>query len=120
MCYLVNHHLEFEEPLEREEVAPLREIVQNIVPDADETVREGWKNVGYSFDGGMKTQFCAIAPLKTRVKLYFPDGVDLDDPTGVLEGSGKRMRHIKVTTTDQAESDVVKALIRQAAGRNQV
>ena len=49
-----------------------------------------------------------------RVNLGFYDGVDLPDPTGLLEGTGDRLRHVKVRTLESATSRPVEALIRAA------
>jgi Domain of unknown function (DU1801) len=57
---------------------------------------------------------CMISVHRRHANLRFTDGANLDDSYGVLEGTGKRMRHIKV----KAESDVgrreIRAYLRQA------
>src|ERR1700730_15006594 len=37
---------------------------------------------------------CNISVFSRHVNLGFPRGTDLDDPAGVLQGTGKTMRHI--------------------------
>lgn len=94
----------------------LREIVTDIMPDANEVVT-GHKNISYSTDAGaMKGGMVYIAPFKDSVNLGFIDGVDLADPKGLLKGTGKRLRHIKVQSAAdvaQLEADI-RALIAQA------
>lgn len=71
----------------------------------------------YGYDGwGM----CALSPHKNWVSLYFMRGSELKDPEGVLEGSGKQMRHLKLRSLQEVEErrDVLRRLIQQAARLN--
>jgi hypothetical protein len=40
--------------------------------------------------------FAYVAVYKAHVNVGFFFGADLDDPAGLLEGTGRRMRHVKV------------------------
>lgn len=42
-----------------------------------------------------------------------PLQADLDDPDGLVEGTGKRIRHVKVRTIDDAERPALRRLIEQ-------
>ena len=92
-----------------------RQLVLKTVPDAQEKVYLGWNGIHFSASGGMRTTFCAISPQKTRINLYFTQGVHLPDPSGLLEGTGKNMRHIKIDNMKLLKSQAVKALIKAAA-----
>jgi hypothetical protein len=92
-----------------------RELVLKTVPDAQEKVYFGWNGIHFSTSGGMQTTFCAISPQKARINLYFTQGVHLPDPSGLLEGTGKNMRHIKIDNLKLLKSRAVKALIKAAA-----
>ena len=92
-----------------------RALILGLVPDAGEKVYLGWNGIHFSTAGGMKDTFCAISPQKTRINLYFTQGVHLPDPAGLLEGTGKNMRHVKIEGTKQLNSRTVKALIKAAA-----
>jgi hypothetical protein len=63
----------------------------------------------------MKDTFCAISPQKTRINLYFTQGAHLPDPSGLLEGTGKNMRHVKIDNSKLLNSRAVKTLIKTAA-----
>jgi hypothetical protein len=39
-----------------------------------------------------------IFPYKNHISIEFSTGADFDDPSGLLEGKGKRRRHLKVRT----------------------
>jgi hypothetical protein len=49
------------------------------------------------------------------VNLAFSRGTDLADPQGLLEGTGKRIRHVKVRAGPDARTAAVRAIVRQAA-----
>jgi hypothetical protein len=62
----------------------------------------------YGYDGwGM----VALGAYTRWVSLMFMRGARLSDPDGLLEGSGKLMRHVKLHSADQLEQQ------RQALGR---
>ena len=92
-----------------------RELVLKTVPDAQEKVYLGWNGIHFSAGGNMQSTFCAVSPQRTRINLYFTQGVHLPDPAGLLEGTGKNMRHIKIDHAKLLKSRAVKALIKAAA-----
>lgn len=96
----------------------VRALVFDLVPEARERVYTGWRIIAFSFDGSMQNQFCAVQPNKSagRVNLHFPAGVELADPGHLLEGDGKRMRHVKITSlADELFVERIQALITEAA-----
>jgi len=92
-----------------------RELVLRTVPDAQERVYLGWNGIHFSVGDNMQSTFCAVSPQKTRINLYFTQGVHLPDPSGLLEGTGKNMRHIKIDNAKLLKSRAVRALIKAAA-----
>ncbi len=99
----------------REIARALRGRIRELVPDAVERRHGGWKIVGYSWDGSMKSSICAIAPHLERVNLQFFRGTDLKDPSGLLAGTGKSGRHVTLREASDVERPEVAELIRQAA-----
>ena len=57
---------------------------------------------------------CQISVHRKYANLQFTHGVDLDDSSGALEGTGKRMRHIKVKTLSDLKRAEIRACLRQA------
>src|SRR4051794_31137636 len=57
---------------------------------------------------------CNIGVFRNHVTLTFVEGIDLLDPRGVLQGSGKIMRHLRVTTVADLAGDDIRDLLRQA------
>lgn len=72
----------------------------------------------YGYDGwGLG----AVGAHKNWVSLMLFKGAHLDDPHGVLEGTGKNMRRVKVRSPEQFEErrEAMRALIEQAARFNE-
>ncbi|TFG95641.1 MAG: DUF1801 domain-containing protein [Myxococcales bacterium] len=90
-----------------------RKRVLGIAPDAQEKVLRPWKTIAY----GRSRKFCAISPHKAWVNLQFHDGASLDDPSRLLEGTGKSMRHVKLSSARDLQRRALSALIRSAAER---
>lgn len=87
----------------------LREIVYEVLPRAEEKVWvKGWRTALYK-DG---TELCGIGPLKAYCNFYLTHGAHLTDPDGLLEGTGKGIRHVKVRTLDDLPVAGIKRLIR--------
>jgi hypothetical protein len=71
----------------------------------------------YGYDGwGM----AALAAHAKWVSLLFMRGVDLEDKEGLLEGAGKKMRHVKLRSLEAfaQRRPGLQALIEQAARLN--
>jgi hypothetical protein len=57
---------------------------------------------------------CMIVVFRNHVNLTFPEGAELDDPDGVLKGTGKRMRHITLKQPADVNRPEVRAYVRRA------
>jgi len=101
-------------PQVREIAVKAREMILSVLPDATEKVYPGWKVIQYATGADMKSVFAAISPQRERVNLGLANGVDLKDPDGLLEGAGKAIRHLKLTSVDAAGAPAVRELVRGA------
>jgi hypothetical protein len=88
-----------------------RNVVLEIFPDAVETA-EG-NDLGYGFDAGYQGLVFTISLVRAGVNLGVFGGASLDDPAGLLEGSGKVHRHVKIRDTS-ALNDELRELLRRA------
>lgn len=95
-----------------------RALVKDLVPDAIESVHTGWKNIGYATGSGKQDQFCYITPQKSDVRLGFNEGAELSDPGAHLQGTGKKMRHVKLRSGDELENPDLHRLVAEAAVRS--
>lgn len=71
-----------------------------------------WGRPCYSASNGL---FGYLHRTKNHVTLGFQRGAELKDPKGRLEGEGKDMRHVKLTTVAQASDPAIQQLVEQAA-----
>jgi hypothetical protein len=62
----------------------------------------------------MSEHYAYIAVLTSHVNLGFYHGAGLADPDGLLEGSGKGLRHVKIRDVRLAGNPSLKALLRRA------
>src|SRR5688572_13820156 len=90
----VRDYLEQSHPQVFDLVLWVRRAVLDAEPDLTERVYRGWDGLGYRHpDAGY---VCAIYPRADEVQLLFEHGVRLDDPHGILEGTGTQTRFIPV------------------------
>ncbi len=93
-------------------IRTLREIAIKSMPEAYEMIYHG--AIGYSLTTSPFDQICYIAPQKNYVNLGFFYGAHLLDPQHVLVGEGKRMRHIKVRSVEDASNPALEELLKEA------
>ena len=90
----------------------LKEVVLADFPEAIEVVRLGDCAASYGVgEKKMSEAHVYIMPKARYVNLGFYHGVGLPDPDGLLEGTGKKLRHIKVRSLEDANKPAVYALI---------
>lgn len=58
--------------------------------------------------------FCYVAAFKAHVNVGFFLGAHIEDPDGLLQGSGKFMRHVKRRPGDGVDDEALERLIRTA------
>lgn len=58
--------------------------------------------------------FAYVDAFGAHANVGFFRGADLDDPAGLLEGTGKRMRHVKLRWAEPVDADALSALIATA------
>lgn len=94
----------------------LREMVLAEAPGATELLYDVYNAVAiaFSFTGRMQDAFCHVAVYTRHVNLGFNRGSELPDPDGVLNGSGKLIRHLKVKPGDDLEAPHLRGFVRLA------
>jgi uncharacterized protein DUF1801 len=96
----------------------LRVAIRSEFPEVDEQVDFGNKLIAYGRSMKLRDLMFAVIAHREHVNLQLADGVALPDPTGIVEGTGKRIRHVKIRTLEVAQSSAVRDLIRtQIAAR---
>lgn len=95
-----------------------RDLVLKVRPDATQQVETCWG--GYLlFKQPVKdgNTVCWVSAYKKHVSIGFPQGAEMSDPAGLLEGSGKMQRHVKIKKATELESSELRDLIQHAWDR---
>jgi hypothetical protein len=93
----------------------LRALVVSLHKDAYEIVWPKHRIASYGVGPKKMTEHYAyIGVQKSHVNLGFYYGASLPDADGVLEGTGKKLRHVKIRSLEFVESPTVKALLKAA------
>jgi hypothetical protein len=97
--------------------------VQSAARALEALIREELPSVVVEFDPGnrllafgrsmkMRDLLFALIPHAGWVNLQLADGAHLPNPDGLIEGTGKRIRHVKVRSASAAADPRVLALVR--------
>ena len=93
-----------------------RALVQEIMPEVVEVVWPTQKIASYGVGPKkMSEHFCYIAVFKQRINLGFYYGADLEDPSGLLDGTGKLLRHVKISSLGQLDDAALRRLVVTAS-----
>ncbi len=86
--------------------------VRSDVDLVDGSIGYGVRQFGYGGWG-----MASLAPHRGWVSLFLMKGVEVPDPHGVLEGSGKLLRHVKLRSVEalDARAMAIRALLEAAS-----
>lgn len=87
----------------------LRTMIGTEFPAVEE--KWGWSRPLYAVGN---QHVCYMVANKNDVNFGFEQGAKLDDPKGLLVGTGVNMRHLKIRTLQEADFDYYKLLLAQA------
>jgi hypothetical protein len=91
-------------------IRSLRELVRTTLPELNEYLdRHGV--IRYGNGSGMRDWICYISGHKAHANLGFARGASLLDPEGLIEGTGKNLRHVKVRSVEDVERAGMKGLL---------
>jgi len=98
-------------PAVAESARALRLTVLEGFPDAVETFDPADGLLAIGTGRSMRDFVFAIIPHTAHVNLQLADGADLPNPDGRIEGTGKRVRHVKVRSVEDARAPWVRSAI---------
>jgi hypothetical protein len=116
----VSEHIKKVPPAVRPIVQAARRTVKAVAPSADEISYQSqpprsstymWKIVRYAVNGA---NVVGIGTFPRHSTMFFYRGRELDDGSGLLEGSGKDSRFITLRAPADAERPAVKRLLEKA------
>ena len=87
----------------------LRALVRRALPQAEEGIK--WNVPVFE----LEVPICYLAAHASYVRLGFYRGSELEDPRGLLEGTGARLRHVKVAVGTPLDRAGLEALVRRGA-----
>jgi hypothetical protein len=90
----------------------VRSTVQTAIPEAVEIFYHG--ALGYGPTSSGFDRIIYVQAQNGYVNLGFFFGTDVSDPVHLLEGSGKRMRHVKIHTVIDAHASDLPPLVQDA------
>ena len=96
-------------PAVRPVLRDLRKLIREALPEAREEIK--WGRPVYS----LNRIVCYLATAEGHANLGFYRGVELKDPNHLLQGDGKKLRHIKVYRREDIRRRPYGTLLRQAA-----
>jgi hypothetical protein len=95
----------------------LRQVVLDVIAPCHEYIFQMRSKVVLLYGATariMADGICQIAILRHHVTLVFPDGISLEDPTRMLRGTGRIMRHVRVMASSDLARPELRSLLRQA------
>src|ERR1044072_3005154 len=93
----------------------LRKLVLEEAPDANEVICRGYAvSISFTYTEKWTGAFCHIAVYKGHVNLGFNRGAELPGADGVLQGSGKQIRHLPVRDAKDIENPNLRKFLRLA------
>jgi hypothetical protein len=105
-----DQYLAGQAPRNQDVIRALRTFVKRVAPQLQESVK--WGN-GCWVQGKVPVAYVYSAP--DHVQFGFFGGSALKDPSGLLKGEGKFVRHIKVRKRSDIDAKEFGTLLRQAA-----
>ncbi len=111
--------ISFLKPYDRETrqlALSLRSLVLEEMAPCCENIYDAYSAVaiGYGPTDRLKDGVFHIAVYARHVNLGFNDGATLDDPLGILKGTGKQIRHITIEAQADLERPEIRSYIRRA------
>lgn len=93
----------------------LKELLLSVDPEAVVVVRIGDRAATFGVGPKkMSEGYCHVLPYTDWVNLGFYKGVDIPDPDNLLEGTGAKMRHIKIRSLEDCNNPRLIEMIRDA------
>ena len=86
-------------------------LLREALPDAVVSFDAADGLLAFGTTGSMRDLLFALIPHASWLNLQLADGAVLDDPDGIVEGTGKRIRHVKLRSAEDAARPAVRAIV---------
>ena len=91
-----------------------RYLLLKLLPGVEEKADSSIPLLSYAYGPGYRGMVCTLILSKTGVKIGFVRGVELTDPVGLLEGSGKTHKYVQLHAASDLNRPGLKHLIKVA------
>jgi len=91
-----------------------RGLILSVRPNAIEQFDSADHLIGYGYTTSYRGMVCAIVIFKTYLNLMLARGASLPDPEGLLIGTGKTARHIRIGQSVELKKAGVRQLLEIA------
>jgi hypothetical protein len=103
-------------PHARQLAEQARSLIRAVYPAVVEVPWPKQRVIGYGVGPRkMSEHFCYLSVSKDHINVGFMYGAELPDPAKLLEGSGKLLRHVRITQMDQLSNPALRELIEVAS-----
>ena len=93
----------------------LRTLISTVYPKVVEVPWPRLQVIGYGVGPKKSTEhFCYIGLYGEHINLGFNYGMDLPDPDKLLEGAGKKFRHVKIRNIEDVKRSTLRKLLQDA------
>jgi len=114
--HTIKNFLKYTHPELSEIVLELRSLVALVAPDATENLRPSGLVYYFGDLGGpVSAGICGIALKPDHIRLYFTQGAFIPDPSGLLRGTGKAMRYLRLESYEAVPWEDIRVLIMEHA-----
>jgi hypothetical protein len=98
------------------ELRAARARLRKLFPRGHELVYDNYNALVFGFSPTERASdaVISVAGYPRWVTLFFLHGVGLDDPEGLLQGAGSRVRNVRLESSKQLADPAIRALIAQA------
>ena len=93
----------------------LRRVIASLAPTSSELLYDTYavSNV-FTYTSKLGQAFIHIATYSEHVNLGFNQGAKLEDPNGILQGTGRLIRHVRFDTIEMVNTKGIKELVLAA------
>lgn len=103
-------------PQARELALQARALIQAVYPAVVEVPWPKQRVIGYGVGPKkMSEHFCYISVSKNHINVGFMYGAELPDPQKLLDGSGKLLRHVRITNSEELAHPALRELLEVAS-----
>lgn len=103
-------------PHARELARQARALIKVVYPAVVEVPWPNQRVIGYGVGPKkMSEHFCYLSVSKNHINVGFMYGAELPDPNQLLEGSGKLLRHVRISQPEELENLALRELLEAAS-----